>query len=53
MLLLIPGAQSAALGMMLVALFGFVACPSIYPNSATLLGFTYQQWGVICLMFAF
>ena len=54
MLFLIPGAQIYGLYMMLVAMLEFFVWPSIYPNSTlTLSGFTFWQWGCLCLMFAF
>jgi len=53
MLLLLPGGQIGAIGLLLVTMAEFFVWPSIFPNATTLSGFTYQQWGSICLMFAF
>ena len=52
MLMLVPGGQIAALGYLIGAVLNFVL-PSIYPNGHASLGFTSQQWGIICLVMAF
>jgi hypothetical protein len=53
MFFLLPGGQIMALYYLLIAMLQFHVWPSIVPNGHTLLGFTTQQAGLVCLVVAF